>query len=417
VTARVPLLLVLDADEALSLQVERVTGALRPSPLVTWCDSFDQLEHLTIDPESFGVLIAGPMVFKEDGFQRLRALRAQAPEMTLVLATDRWRSGSLRDTVRTGALDILRLPVSDDDLLDAVRQAAEMSRVHSPGARKLEGLPHAKPDDRGVVMAVVSGTGGCGKTFFAVNLAYHLQTHAGKRTCVIDLDLEFGELATALRLKPKFTINDLVSVDPDDDFDSRFLEYLAVHESGIRVLAAPEEPADADAVDVADVLRIIEVARSAFDYVIIDTPPSLSDAVYVVLEQADQLFAMATLDLPSVRNLGILLGRFKRLQMPSDRVRLLLNKVEPDVGIEITTVERYFPQGFCMVIPYGREVNRSLNMGQPVMAYASRSAVSAALASGLSRAVGEEHPDDGAPAALGASRRRGLLPRRSRKPA
>jgi MinD-like ATPase involved in chromosome partitioning or flagellar assembly len=69
--------------------------------------------------------------------------------------------------------------------------------------------------------------------------------------------------------------------------------------------------------------------------------------------------------------------------VPTERVTLLLNKVEPDVGIDVARVEQYFPQGFSMIIPYGREVNRSLNMGQPVLAYAPRGEVSKALASGL----------------------------------
>jgi pilus assembly protein CpaE len=103
----------------------------------------------------------------------------------------------------------------------------------------------------------------------------------------------------------------------------------------------------------------------------------------VTLEQADQIFAVATLDLPSVRNLGVMLATLKKLKVPSERVKLLLNKVEPDVGMDIARVEQYFPQGFAMTIPYGREVNRSLNMGQPVLAYAPRGDVSKALAAGL----------------------------------
>ena len=138
---------------------------------------------------------------------------------------------------------------------------------------------------------------------------------------------------------------------------------------------------------------VIEAARPKFDYVVIDTPTALSEGVLVALEQADQIFCLATLDLPSVRNLGVMLSTFKKLKVPVERVTLLLNKVEPDVGIDVARVEQYFPQGFSMVIPYGREVNRSLNMGQPVLAYAPRGEVSKALAAGLLtnvRASGDE---------------------------
>jgi hypothetical protein len=103
----------------------------------------------------------------------------------------------------------------------------------------------------------------------------------------------------------------------------------------------------------------------------------------------------------------------KKLKVPVERVSLLLNKVEPDVGIDVARVEQYFPQGFSMVIPYGREVNRSLNMGQPVLAYAPRGEVSKALASGLVTNVRAGGEGDAEAARPERRRRRGWSSRKS----
>lgn len=407
-------LLVLDESEDLSFQVERVAAGLRPRPEVVWCDSFAAIDELTAQTGGFNVVIAGPMVSQASGFPHLRRLRTQWPDMKLVLAVDRWRAGSLRDTVRTGALDIVRLPVSDSDLSDAIEQLLEIG----PPAPVAPPRPNGPPDGRGTVIAVVSATGGCGKTFLATNVAYHLQSQLQKRTCLIDLDLQFGELSTALRLKPRYTIRDLVSFDDadDDELARRFEDYLERHESGVFVLAGPEEPADADAIEASHVTRVLEAARSRFDYVIVDTPAALSEAVLVAVEQADQVLSLATLDLPSVRNLGVLLATLKKLKVPSERVKLILNKVEPDVGIDAARVEKYFPQGFAMTIPYGREVNRSLNMGQPALAYAPRSEVSKAMESGFALGLlwGTDTNEDEAAPPRPKGRRFSL---RSRKPA
>lgn len=406
---RTPKLLVLDETEELSVQVQRVGGTLRPRPGVVWCDSFDRLGEVAAEGGPFDVLVAGPIASREGGFQRLRDLRAEAPGTQLILALDRWRGTSLRDTVRTGALDILRLPVPDDDLRDALEQAIAIDR---PIARRRDDDRRVGEDQggpEGTVFAVVSATGGCGKTFLATNLAYHLQRQPEKRTCLIDLDLQFGELATALRLRPKHTIHDLLNAEGDDDLARRLEAHLEPHESGIRLLAAPEEPAQADAIDAADVSRIIEAARSCYDHVIVDTPAALGESVLVAVEQADQIFALATLDLPSVRNLGVMLTTLKKLNVPPERIKLLLNKVEPDVGIDVERVEQYFPQGFSMVVPYGREVNRSLNMGQPVLAYAPRGEVSKSLVAGLERALVAAGDDDGGSAAPAPARRRRLF--------
>jgi pilus assembly protein CpaE len=403
-------LLVLDETGDLSNQVEHVAAGLRPRPTVVWCESFEALDATMRDAGPFDVLVAGPICLKPNGFLRLRELRVRSPETQLLLALTHWRSSDLRETVRAGALDILRLPVADEALLEAVEQAIETGATLR-SARLVDREDEVEKSGPGTVIAVVSASGGSGKTFLATNLAYHLVS-SKKQTCLIDLDLQFGELSTALRLKPRHTIHDLLAAETEEeDIAARLEEYLEQHESGIRVLAAPDDPEQADAIEAFHVANVIEAARSKFDYVIVDTPTALSEGVLVALEQADQIFCLATLDLPSVRNLGVMLNTLKKLKVPVERVTLLLNKVEPDVGIDVARVEQYFPQGFSMVIPYGREVNRSLNMGQPVLAYAPRGEVSKALASGLVtniRATTEDDED----AARPERRRRRVWPSR-----
>ncbi len=237
-------LLILDETEDLSRQVERVTAVLRPRPIVTWCPSFDAFAGLTAEAGPFDVLVAGPIA-KQDGFKPLRQLRDEAPQARLILAFDHWRSSDLRDTVRAGALDILRLPVKDDTLLSAIEQAIEAGPIVTPGRDDNE-VSGNSADSPGTVITVMSASGGSGKTFLATNLAYHLQSVAKKQTCVIDLDLQFGEMSTALRLKPRHTIYDLISAEGEGDEVGRQLEaHLERHESGIRVLSAPEDPAQA----------------------------------------------------------------------------------------------------------------------------------------------------------------------------
>jgi pilus assembly protein CpaE len=306
-------LLVLDETEDLSVQVERVAAALRPRPTVVWCESFDALDATMRDAGPFDVMVAGPVALKSNGFQRLRELRVRVPETQLLLALNHWRSSDLRETVRAGALDILRLPVSDHALMEAVEQAIETGAAMRT-ARGDDRAEEAEKDGPGTVIAVVSASGGSGKTFFATNLAYHLVSSqkSQKRTCLIDLDLQFGELSTALRLKPRHTIYDLFSAEvEEDDLAGRIDEYLERHESGIRVLAAPDDPEQADAIEASHVASLITAARSKFDYVVIDTPTALSEGVLVALEHADQIFCLATLDLPSVRNLGVMLSTLK----------------------------------------------------------------------------------------------------------
>lgn len=388
---RTPRILVIDTAGDLHQQVKDVTVALRPRPEVVGRAHVHDLPAAAAEHGPFEVVLAGPSVTTAEGLDELRGLRRHIPHASLVVAVDRFQTSSLRATIRTGAVDIVRLPVNDEILLETIEQALEvrgaMVALHPEDA--------GERPTHGRVVAVVSASGGCGKTFFSANLALFLQSRMNRRTCVIDLDLQFGELSTALRLKPKLTIADLTDGDSDADIGQRLEESLLTHETGFRVLAAPDEPAHADGIDAEHVAEVIEAARARFDEVVIDTPAALNDAVLVALERADEIFAVATLDLPSVRNLSTLLTSFRQLKVRADPVQLVLNKVERDVGIEVEAVTRYFPQGFSMVVPYGREVNRSLNMGTPILAYAPRSEVSRVLEAGLARVL--QHEDEEAP--------------------
>jgi pilus assembly protein CpaE len=169
----------------------------------------------------------------------------------------------------------------------------------------------------------------------------------------------------------------------EDDLRTHIEEYTVVHETGVHVLAAPREPSEADRITPPDVTRIIEAVRKQFDFVIVDTPPQLNESVLAAFDQSDGLYVMATLDLPSVRNMSVFLSTLEKLKISSDNVKLILNKAESDVGIDIDQVTKLFPQGFESVLPYAKEVSRSINLGMPVMAASPQSEISRLMTSGM----------------------------------
>ena len=123
-----------------------------------------------------------------------------------------------------------------------------------------------------------------------------------------------------------------------------FDEFLVDHEGGFSVLAAPGDPAEADRIGPTDVVPILEVLRAHCDYLVVDTPAALNEVVLAAFDVSEHLLAMATPDVPSVRNLGVFLHTLDRLRIPSDNVSLILNKAEPDLGHDSSTnalIRRY----------------------------------------------------------------------------
>src|SRR5205085_10541102 len=160
-------------------------------------------------------------------------------------------------------------------------------------------------------------------------------------------------------------------------------EYLVKHDTGIYLLPAPKDPSEADRISPPDVTRIIEAIRTKFDYVIVDTPAALTEIVLAAFDLSDELFTLATMDLPSVRNMGVFLNTLDKLKIPSDNVNLILNKAERDIGIDVEQITKLFPQGFKAVLPYAREVSKSVNVGTPILAFSPSSEISRKLHTGL----------------------------------
>jgi pilus assembly protein CpaE len=378
---RNPTILVVDSDPQLSEQVRRAASALRPRPDVRTRQLVEDAIDPVRDEGPFDVLVAGPVFGTRQGLELLRTIRSEVPGSSLVLAFRRKPDANLQDIVRTGALDLLRLPVTDDALRSAIERAIEFSAESPRAVSATEGGERAP----GKVFTVASASGGAGKTFLATNLAYFLASERDARTCIVDLDLEFGELATALRMRTRYTISDVLARDDEDpeDLQAHIEDFLAIHDTGVRVLAAPKDPVEADDVDPAAVTRLLRALQRRFDYVVVDTPPSLSGTTLAALDLSDRTFVVATLDLPSLRRMAVLLNTFERLKVPSESLDLVINKTERDLGIDFNEVRKLFPQGFATLIPYAREVSKALNLGVPILAYRPKAEVSHAILKGF----------------------------------
>lgn len=390
---RNPKILVLERSGALAEQFERVVADLRPRPEVSTATRVGVVADVLATEGPFDVLVAGPSLGTRTGLARLEVIHDELPNMQLLLAFGRRPDSALRDIVRTGAVDLVQLPVDDVVLRESITRVLDMAKkVEAPRTPAATvSVNGSQRDTLGRVFTMSSATGGCGKTFIATNLAFLLSHYSGKRACIIDLDLQFGEVSTALRLRPRYTIHDALQRQDADEVDlqNHLEEYMVTHESGISVLAAPKDPAEADGIDPMDVSRIINAARSRFDYVVVDTPSALNEIVLAAFDLSDTLFTMATLDLPSVRNMGVFLSALDRLKIPNDNIKLLLNKAETDVGIDVAQVTRLFPQGFAAVLPYAKEVSKSINLGTPVLASSPNSPISKLILDGFSSLLPE----------------------------
>jgi pilus assembly protein CpaE len=267
----------------------------------------------------------------------------------------------LLTAMRAGVADYLHKPVSAELLRGAVGRVAQTlnsSRAKAEEESKAEGQ----------VFAFFSPKGGSGSTTVATNLAVVLRQLTSKRTLLVDLDLELGETALMLGMRPRFNFVDLVQNFHRMDADL-LASFIERHDSGVDLLSAPYHPEKAEMVSGDLIRRILLFLRQHYDYIVVDTSKSFSQATLATFEQADQVFLVTTADLPSLRNIQRGLPMMRRvLVRGEDQLRLVINRFDPKDQISAKDIERSLGLKVFWKLSNDYEaVLGSLNTGKPIV--------------------------------------------------
>lgn len=381
-SARAIEVVVVDPDPALAATVEDVAADLSTPVTVRACTDITALAGTARPPS---VVVVGPTHATVPGLSQLERQVRHLPGLEVVLAWPSLPDVAMEDVIATGASAVVD-PTDRWELRANLAAAAERADRLTGILAELQGHRSRAPR----VLTVCSPTGGCGKTFYASNLAYLLATTSDLDVALVDLDLQFGEVTAAMRVHSKHSIADAVAVDGPDELDALLPDLLIDHPSGVKVLPAPRDPATADQIEPMDVTRVIDALTRRFDVVVVDTPTGLTEPVLAALDRSDHLFLVAALDLASLRNLRLFHQTLERLQIDDSAISLVLNKEAADTGIDAKDLVKVFPGEFAARIPFDREVARLMNHGTPVLAGAPTSAVAAALVEGLAPFLDED---------------------------
>ena len=182
-----------------------------------------------------------------------------------------------------------------------------------------------------------SPKGGTGKTVTASNLAAALAKQ-GKKTLLLDLDLQFGDAAIVMGIEPEKTIYDLVVAPGELDFE-KLAGYTTKHPCGLDILPAPLRPEDAELVTESKITRLLEVARECYDVIVVDTSPFFHGPMLATLDRTDELLVLCGLDVPTLKNVRLALQTLELLSFPASRIRFVLNRANTKVGLSKREVE------------------------------------------------------------------------------
>lgn len=288
-------------------------------------------------------------------------LEANPDLLVLLAAASDVANDVLRGAIRSGIRDIIESPLRDEAIAEALSHVAAVSR------RRQAPTITPQPGRDGRVVTIMAAKGGSGKTVTATNVAVLLArwSEAG-RVVIVDADLQFGDVALVLQVEPKATL--VNAAKEGEGLDREFLcSLLAEHKSGLKVLAAPLEPAFADEVSTQSITRILNLLRVDHDFVVVDTAPTLDERLLAILERSDVVLFIVDMDLPSVKNAKLALETLRILNYPSNKIRVVLNRSNSKARLDVAEIERSLRVQIAASIPSDALLPASVNEGVPIV--------------------------------------------------
>ncbi|MBD9425742.1 AAA family ATPase [Pseudomonas sp. PDM15] len=286
----------------------------------------------------------------------------------------------MRMAMQAGARDFLPDSVVDSELLGALQRMLRES--------------HASPASGGRVVAVMNAKGGSGATMLACNLAHQLSA-MGANTLLLDLDLQFGSVAHSLDILP--THSHVEVMQQVEDMDSVALRGFCSHFSPtLHVLGGrADDLCLAQDVHLEHLEMLLQLARSSYDWVVVDLPRQIDHLTGITLEQADHCYILLQQSLSHLKDASRLIQILRNdLGVHGSRLHVVVNRYNKSAPITLQDIGEALRCSDLQRLPNDfAAVSESQNSGVPLELHAPRAPITLALRSLKQELAGTEEVD------------------------
>ena len=268
---------------------------------------------------------------------------------------------SVRRAMAAGAWEYLTAPLSLEQLTSTIERVL----IGETGQTSLEEASLPKLDRSGTIVTVFGAKGGIGKTLLAVNLAASL-SELGASTALVDLDPVFGDVARTLKTRTDRSFLDAAQRAAELD-EWTIDSYLSPHPCGLKVLSAPRLPTDWREIDAEAVSKLLTLVAKVHEFVIIDTPATLTDLVVLALHRANVVLLLSSPDPASVESTDAVLQMLASASLPHGEVKLTLNQPQPTGHLSDADPASELPHEVFFSLPYDENITYRDDVGRPVV--------------------------------------------------
>jgi pilus assembly protein CpaE len=288
----------------------------------------------------------------EQAIKFIKRLNSESPRTAVISAAQDASPDLILQSLRAGAREFLRLPISQDELRTVLDRVAEFSAGQVDAPKK-----------KGRMIAVFSSKGGCGTSFIATNLA----VATAARTVLVDLNLQAGDLPLFLGVDPKYSFADMAENRTRLD-DALIKSFTTPYSARLSLLAAPKEADLADEIEPEHVFEVLQRLRESYDYVVLDPQHTFDSITLAALDQSDEIVLVLTLDIPAIRSTQRALEIFDKLGYPRKKIRIVVNRWSKQIDLDLRQVEKFLGEPVIGFVPsdYQTAVT-SINLGRPLV--------------------------------------------------
>ena len=329
-----------------------------------------------------------------DGIQATTRIASRLPNTAVIMMSIQSDADYLRRSMLAGAREFLSKPFSLEELIGSVRHVHQLTqanrRVVAASPADLPSYHGSGRGRRAKVITVFGLKGGVGRSTVAANLAVALRQRGDHEVALVDGNLLYGDIGVMLNVTDNKTIADIVKHFAHLDRDL-VADILVTHSSGVKVLLAPHRPQEGEQVTPEHVRQVMQHLLTMVDYVVIDTRPSFDEVTLALLDQADQIINVLTLELTAIKGTKNYLAVSELLGYELDTILLVLNWANAMAGIPIADVAATLKGDLAVKLPDEPQlVLRAVNEGVPFVQSAPQAALSQEIDRLAALVIGEK---------------------------
>jgi pilus assembly protein CpaE len=340
-------------------------------------------EHIRSTNNEFAAVI-GPSVPVEEAVKLAQWARVHRPDLGVILLRHQVDSEALAVALRSGmrevvaARDLAGITTAvqrarsvasaiGQTLMDEAQAAADLARAQAAAeAAHAAAAAQAEADaPRGKVVTVFSTKGGVGKSLVATNLGVAL-ADSGSSVCIVDLDVNSGDVAIMLQITPHRTITDLVGFNGVIDAEG-ISSILTRHSDNLSIVAAPVRLDSPDQASPDDIAKLLDALRRMVDFVVVDTSGVFDDNALTALDRSDLIVLVGTLDIPSLKALKLATSTLDLLNFPRSTWKFVINRADGKVGLTVDEYEKTLGLKADCSLVSSREVLAAVNRGEALV--------------------------------------------------